>query len=202
VSEKKFPPLSWEWLTEIYSDSGLDPAEAEGSAEKTWRRLVTRTQRPHSQPGTKKMDIRGAMIADPMVSFHRITGTGMSGLPFYDDETGSLNPVELTFAMRDAGISTEVALAFAKVVVEICSPEGFFSPVWNALGQSDPVDLDVLRRMDWSPLRAGIDLSAQEGGPVPRQSSSMSHPHKPLLSELSTAPVHGRADSDQSKKDD
>lgn len=189
VTEKRIHPLSWDWLTNIYTECGLDAAEAEASAKKTWRRLLTRIQRAQSSADEKKIDIRAAMIKDPMVSFHRITGTGMSGLPFYDDDTAMLNPVELTFAMTDAGQSAEVALAFAKVIVEMTSPEDFFTPIWNALGEIGPLDLGALKRMDWSPLRAGIDLSSREGGPIAQREKPKSHLNRPLLSDGTKAPV-------------
>src|SRR6185503_4809555 len=45
---------------------------------------------------------------------------------------------------------------YAKVVIEAFEPRDLYGPVWKALGKAGPVDLDELRRMDWSPLRAGL----------------------------------------------
>jgi hypothetical protein len=188
VNEDQKSTLSYEWLCELYQNIGLDASDVDSAAERTWRRLVTRTHRTNAPSKSKRQDLRSAMVADPMVSFHRITGTGLSGLPFYDEERNILDAVEFTFIMRDAGLTSDVALVFAKVVVEMMTPEQFFGPIWTALGQRGPLDLEELRRMDWSPLRDGLDLGVQEGGAAQREKSK-SHLNRPLLSRSATDPV-------------
>ncbi|MEL6186679.1 MAG: hypothetical protein AAFU79_18825, partial [Myxococcota bacterium] len=39
------------------------------------------------------------------------------------------------------GVDPVVAMACARVVVELHSPESFYAPAWRALGREEPIDL-------------------------------------------------------------
>lgn len=143
------------YLLALYSEAGLDRAEAETAAEATWRRLLRRS-RPDQLKPVRRGDLLASLVRDPMVSFNRIVGLGDDRLPFYDDISGGLSMVAFASLLDEVGMVPDVALAFAKVVVEIFEPRQLFQPVWEALGQEGEVDLEALRRLDWSPLRAGL----------------------------------------------
>ena len=139
------------WLLEIFETIGLDPHRAGLAAEAARRRLACwspTARRPAGEGLTRFFS------KDPQASFRRITGIPGGALPFHDQEDGRLSVVELTSVLVEIGLDDDVALAFAKVVAEAYEPEELFQPVWEALGRRGPVDLGVLRGLDWSPLRA------------------------------------------------
>lgn len=143
------------YLIALYAEAGLEPVEAETAAEATWRRLLRRS-RPDQLKPVRRGDLLSSLVRDPMVSFNRIVGLGDDRLPFYDETTGGLSMVAFASLLDEVGMVPDVALAFAKVVVEMFEPRQLFQPVWEALGQSGEVELEALRRLDWSPLRAGL----------------------------------------------
>lgn len=147
--------LDKSYLLSLYQDAGLDPVEAETAAEATWRRLLRRS-RPDQLSPVRRGDLLSSLVRDPMVSFNRIVGLGDDRLPFYDESSGRLSLVAFASLLDEVGMVPDVALAFAKVVVEMYEPRQLFQPVWEALSQEGEVDLELLRTLDWSPLRAGL----------------------------------------------
>jgi hypothetical protein len=141
--------LEPKWLVDIFVDAGLDEAEALEAAEAARRFLLARARRG-SLP--KAGDIKSWFAKDPMASFERLTGISGGGLPFLNDDTGRLDEVALTLVLREADLDHDVALAYARVVVEAVEPKEFFGPVWLELAQTGTVDLGALKRLDWSPL--------------------------------------------------
>jgi hypothetical protein len=147
------------FLVKIYEEVGLPTEQAERVAEETRLRMLRR-ERPRGSEGGAKRSLVDFLVRDPLVSMNRIIGRGDVGLPFYDDEMGQLSVVAFSSVMSDVGIDPVVALAYAKVVVEAFMPSDLYQPVWVALGREGAVDLDELRRMDWSPLR--LDVQPRE----------------------------------------
>ena len=178
------------WLENMFLDCGVDQEDALAAARHTFNRLITRKSRKRTKTGENRLNLRASMVTDPLVSFQRITGAGSGALPFYDAETHTLSTVEFTFVLRDAGLTTDVALAFAKVVVEVVTPESFFQPVWDVLkGKGRPIDWDELRRTDWSPLRKGRSLSVRDGGTPPSRPLERPKSTAPLVAESMRAPL-------------
>lgn len=140
------------FLVKLYEDVGLPAEQAERVAEETRKRMLRR-ERPKGSEGGRKRSLVDFLVRDPLVSMNRIIGRGDVGLPFYDDEMRKLSVVAFSNVMSDVGIDPVVALAYAKVVVEAYEAKDLYGPVWVALGREGPLDLDELRRMDWSPLR-------------------------------------------------
>jgi len=181
--------LSRAWLENIFLDCGVDQEDAVVAARHTFNRLITRKSRKRPKTGENRLNLRASMVTDPLVSFQRITGAGSGALPFYDEETHTLSAVEFTFVLRDSGLTTDVALAFAKVVVELVTPESFFLPVWEVLkGKGRAIDWDELRKSDWSPLRQGRSLSIRDGGTPPSRSKERPKSSAPLVSESTGEP--------------
>lgn len=149
------PKLDKSYLVELFTEAGLEPAEAETAAEATWRRLLRRS-RPDQLSPVRRGDLLSSLVRDPMVSFNRIVGLGDDRLPFLDEVTGKLSLVAFASVLDEIGMVPDVALAYAKVMVEMYEPSQLFQPVWNALEREGPVELEVLRTLDWSPLRAGL----------------------------------------------
>ena len=182
--------LSSTWLENMFIDCGVDQDNAREAARHTFNRLITRKSRKRSKTGENRLNLRKSLVTDPLVSFQRITGAGSSGLPFYDEDTNTLSTVELTFVLRDSGLTTDVALAFAKVFVEVFTPEEFFRPIWQALnGDKASIDWDELRRLDWSPLRAGRAIPVRDGGTPPSRTQQRPKSTAPLLSESPSSPL-------------
>lgn len=140
-----------DWLNKMFEEAGLDPKRARQAARVVLERILRRDQ--GSVSPTRAQNIRTALVKDPLVSFNRIIGRGDGGLPFVDVEEGCLSSIGLASAFTDAGIDPAVATAYAKVVAEAYGPEEFYQEVWRGLGRTDPVVLDELTRMDWTPLR-------------------------------------------------
>ena len=138
------------WLVDLFSEAGLEPEQAEACATVALGRLLRR-QRPAR--GLRRTAIVQHLVRDPLISVNRIIGRGDEGLPLYDAETDRLSVTAFSDVMAEAGLDPVVAMAFAKVVVEAYDPPQLFEPVWRALGHDDPVDLEALRREDWTPLR-------------------------------------------------
>ena len=179
-------------LVELFVDCGLDDDQAADAAAAAYVRLACRVGA--SNPSTRRGgSLRAALVHDPMVSFNRLVGTGDAGLPFYDDEDGRLSAVAFTTVLGEIGLDPDVAFGFAKVIVEIAEASTFFTGVWTALGREGPVDLDELRTLDWSPLRAGLDLPAHQGGtPPPAEPGARSPRRAPLANDTVTLPAAPR----------
>jgi hypothetical protein len=160
-------PLETTYLTRMFQEVGLTAEQADRAREITARRLLRRL-RVERHVGRGRF--REAMLSDPLVSVNRILGVGGTGLPFYDEEKGRLSELAFTSALAEAGLDADVALAFAKVVVEAFEPEDFYQPVWLALGRTGDIDLEALRQLDWSPLRTEADSGRPpvDPGPPPR----------------------------------
>ncbi|MEE2904572.1 MAG: hypothetical protein VYC39_19745 [Myxococcota bacterium] len=182
--------LSRAWLENMFLECGVDQEEALVAARHTFNRLITRKSRKRTPTGENRVNLRASMVTDPLVSFQRITGAGSGALPFYDEEAHTLSTVEFTFVLRDSGLTADVAMAFAKVFVEVVTPESFFLPVWEVLkGKGRPIDFDELRRTDWSPLRRGRSLSVRDGGTPPSRTTERPKSSAPLLAESMQAPL-------------
>ena len=140
------------WLVAIYAECGLEADEVGPAADATLKRLLRR-ERPVGAAGPRRPLIE-ALIRDPLISMNRIVGRGDSGLPFVEEESGRLSTAAFGHVLGESGLDPVVAMAYAKVVTEAYEPQDLYQPIWAALGQSGAVDLDALRRLDWSPLRA------------------------------------------------
>lgn len=140
------------WLLSMYQESGLEPDEAQAAADATLTRLLRR-ERPEGTE-TPRRPLIEALVRDPLISMNRIIGRGDAGLPFVDEESGRLSAPAFGHVLGETGLDPVVAMAYAKVVAEAFEASDLYQPVWVALDQTGPVDLDALRRLDWSPLRA------------------------------------------------
>jgi hypothetical protein len=160
------------WLVRLYEDVGLSPDQAARAAEETRQRLLRR-ERPRVAADGSRRSITDFLVRDPLVSLNRIIGRGDSGLPFYDEESNQLSSVAFGSLLADIGLDPVVAIAFAKVVVEAYEPKDLYTPIWEALGQNGPLDLDRLRLLDWTPLRSDIPLP-QEGDTIVTRAESAS----------------------------
>jgi hypothetical protein len=150
------------WLTEIYEDAGLEREVAERAGELTFLRILRRERVVQSE--SRRKNFADNLVGDPMASWARICGRGDGGIPFMDDFSGCLSELTIGRLLSDADVRPVVALSVARVVVEAQDPETFYRPIWEALGQTGPVDLRTLRRLDWSPIRAQVPDS--EGRPA------------------------------------
>ncbi len=139
------------WLKSMYTECGLEPQEVGPAVDATLKRLLRR-ERPDGAEGPKRPLIE-ALVRDPLVSMNRIIGRGDGGLPFIDDDETRLNVAAFGHVLGESGLDPVVAMAYAKVVAEAYAPRDLYQPIWQALGQSGPVDLQVLRQLDWTPLR-------------------------------------------------
>ena len=104
--------------------------------------------------GVQPAPIVRSLVRDPLQSVARILGRGDVGLPYHDAEINQLSVASITETLEGIGMEPVVAVAYARVFVEICDPPTFFAPLWEALGGEGPVNLEELARMDWSPLRS------------------------------------------------
>ena len=139
------------WLVAMYKECGLEPDEVEPAALATLRRMLRR-ERSDGAEGPKRPLIE-SLIRDPLISLNRIVGRGDAGLPFVDDDDGRLSAPAFGHVLGESGLDPVVAMAYAKVMAEAYEPKDLYQPIWEALGKPDTVDLDELRRLDWSPLR-------------------------------------------------
>lgn len=146
--------LEPKYLGQIFRDVGLPPEQADRAAGIALRRLIRRQRPPKASTG---LGFRGALTADPLVSVNRILGLGDGGLPFYDDLLARLSEVDFALVFGEAGLEPEVAIVRARAVAEANGPATIFLPVWKALGQHGPLNLDALRRLDWTRLRGSVD---------------------------------------------
>ena len=135
----------------MYEECGLEPDEVGPAAEATLKRLLRR-ERPEGAAGAQRPLIE-ALIRDPLISMNRIIGRGDAGLPFVDGDTGGLSSAAFGHVLGESGLDPVVAMAYAKVIAEAYEARDLYQPVWEGLGQSGDVDLDALRKMDWSALR-------------------------------------------------
>lgn len=140
------------WLVDMFLEAGLADDDARKVADACLVRLIVQRQRPKS-PETSRPSLVDHIVRDPLVSIARIAGNGEEGLPFVDAETGRLSSKILGYTMAKTEMDPEVANAYAQVVAEAYEPKDLFQPVWEALGHSGPVDLEVLRHEDWGALR-------------------------------------------------
>ena len=145
------PVLDSQWLVDLFVEVGLEPDQAERAAEVTLKRLLRR-QRPRAG-APRAGSLLQHLVRDPLVSVNRIIGRGDEGLPFIDPESGTLSTAAFSDVMSESGMDPVVSMAFAKVVTEAYEPTEVYQPVWTALGHAGDVDLEVLRREDWTPLR-------------------------------------------------
>lgn len=139
------------WLVRIFREVGLEPPDAEAAAEATLKRMLRRERLLTG--AERKGSLLQHLVRDPLVSLNRIVGKGDEGLPLVDAEMGGLNVAAVSDTLGQSGLDPVVAMAFAKVVVEAYTPEDLYQPVWEGLGHEGDVDLEVLRREDWTPLR-------------------------------------------------
>ena len=139
------------WLVELFQEVGLEPDQAERAAAVTLERLLQRQRPPRGGP--KRTSLLQHMVRDPLVSVNRIIGKGDEGLPFVDPDTGTLSTAAFSDVLGESGLDPVVSMAFAKVVVEAFEPKELYQPVWEGLGKEGDVDLDGLRKADWTPLR-------------------------------------------------
>lgn len=166
------------WLIEAYVECGLDDDQAKGAADATKARLLQRVHyEPAALPGRTRFS--ATLVKDPLVSFRRIVGARDDGLPLFDHQTNRLSEVGLTSVLTRSGLEPDVALAFAKVAVELIEPERFYQPIYEALGGRGPVDLPRLKAMDWTPLRPrrtdtdATEVAVRGAGPAaPRRRGS------------------------------
>lgn len=140
------------WIKRIYQEVGLETDQATEAERRTLIRLLSR-ERPLPEIPKERRSISDYLVRDPLVSFNRIIGRGDSGLPFYDDEKNILSAPAFSTCMVEAGIDPVVAMAFSRVLEEAYTAEDFYSEIWKGLGFEGAVDLEVLRRADWTPLR-------------------------------------------------
>ena len=139
------------WLVEMFLEAGLEDEDSRKAADACIVRLLTR-ERPKRRDREKRA-LTDYLVRDPLVSLNRIIGRGEEGLPFVDAETRRLSSAMLGHTAAEAGLDPAVAIAYAKVVVEVYEPEHLYQPIWEGLGHSGPVDLEVLRHEDWSALK-------------------------------------------------
>ncbi len=139
------------WLVSMYVECGLEQKEAGPAAEATLKRLLRR-ERPGG-PETTKRPLIDALVRDPLVSMNRIVGRGDDGLPFVDAPTQTLSVSAFGHVFGESGLDPVVAMAYAKVVAEAYEPKDLYQPIWEGLGRGGDVDLETLRRLDWTPLR-------------------------------------------------
>jgi hypothetical protein len=142
------------WLLKLYEDVGLTHAQAERAAEETRQRLLRR-ERPRriSNPNRSLTEY---LVRDPLISLNRIIGRGDEGLPFWDEDAGKLSLLAFSSLLSETELDPAVSLAFAKVVVEAWEPQDLYGPIWKELDQEGPLDLDKLRKLDWTPLRSDV----------------------------------------------
>ena len=186
--------LGTRWLFELLTEAGLEPDRAKIAAGKVRGRMLRRVA-PAAAPRSPGAAMRDRLVGDPLVSFNRLVGASDDQLPFIDGASNRLSEVAFATVLSEAGLDADVGLAFAKVVVELATPEALYEPIWVALGGVGPVDLPRLRRMDWSPLRRSLALSRRQGGaPRPRVTGAQGHPRRraPLTASSPTAPLERR----------
>lgn len=145
------------WLFEVFKETGLAQEQAQTAAEIMLQRLLRRKKAPPDRRGRKLVQF---MVRDPLASVNRIVGKGDEGLPFVDPDTGHLSAAAFADVLSTGGVDPVVALAYAKVVVEAFEPSDIYQPVWETLGHEGPVDLEQLRRLDWTPL-SSLDVDEE-----------------------------------------
>jgi hypothetical protein len=141
-----------QWLKKMFVEAGLEADQAQKASDQTTLRLLKR-ERP-TRIERKRPSILDNLVRDPLVSLNRIIGRGASGLPFVDDATGKLSAAAFSDVLTESGIDPIVSMAFAKVIEEAFTPRDLYQPIWEALGHEGAVDLDTLRREDWTALRS------------------------------------------------
>lgn len=139
------------WLTEIFVECGLEADQADRAADVCLSRLL---QRERPGVGVERRSLVEHMVRDPLLSMNRILGKGDGGLPLLEEDSDGLSVAAVANILVDAGLDPVVSMAFAKVAAEAFTPDDFYRPLWKGLGHRGDVDYDVLRREDWTPLRA------------------------------------------------
>ncbi|MBI4816098.1 MAG: hypothetical protein HY791_07570 [Deltaproteobacteria bacterium] len=131
----------------LFEEIGLEPPDAARSAERAFRTMLG------TWPTVSPAPTQGVLG-----SVSRLLG--LRGVPFLDPER-KLELVAFARVLSESGLRMDVALAFAKVMVEAYSAEDLYEPVWAALGQGGPIDWSKLPKLDVSGLE-----------PAPRQDSA------------------------------
>lgn len=158
------------WLEAMYREAGLEPEEAKAAAAETLARLMAREHRPPGESSRRR--ITEALVQDPMSSVSRILGHGDLGLPFHDPETNRLSEIAVADAFAEVGMDPVVAMAYARVVVEMCEPADFYRPLWTGLGKRGEPDLGELARLDWTSLRTDRTVRVPSAPVHPEGSAS------------------------------
>jgi hypothetical protein len=149
------------WLVRMYEESGLDSAVAARAAGHTLARILRREDLPDPAPGQRR-PLSASFVRAPLDTLARLAGKGDGRLPLVDGVAGGLSAPAIAQVLEEAGLESIVALAYAKVVVAAYSPEELYAPLWALTGERGPVDLEALRRRDWTVLRARA--AGQPGG--------------------------------------
>jgi len=109
--------------------------------------------------GGTALDLGGAGATDGASSTFVIEVAGSKGTREFSFASGTtvdqIQDTINTFSdvLGESGLDPVVSMAFAKVVVEAYEPTEIYQPIWSALGNEGDVDLDALRKADWTPLR-------------------------------------------------
>lgn len=157
------------WLNKLYENAGLEPDQADRAAKETMLRLLRR-ERPTPTGSGARRSLTEFFSRDPMVSVSRIVGKGDAELPFYDEDTRKLSPIAFGNLFSEIGLDPVVAMAYARVVVEAFDVSDLYEPIWRALGQSGPLDIEHLRKLDWTALRSGGARPTPARRPAPAPS--------------------------------
>lgn len=134
------------WLNGLFVEAGLEPDEAAAASA----RLVGRWQARH-RPSPKARSLLSGVSRDPMASFERLTTEHLDGaVPLVDPRGPSWAVGSVARLFEDAGLDPVVAMAYAKVMVEMYEVEDLYGPLWRALGRTGAVDIEALAQLDWT----------------------------------------------------
>ncbi|MBI2375821.1 MAG: hypothetical protein HYV07_17645 [Deltaproteobacteria bacterium] len=159
----------------MFLEIGLEPDEA------TRASIVTRKMLATNWPTVTRAPTQGALG-----SVSRLLG--LLRLPFLG-EANKLEVVAFARAFDLAGVPMDVALAFARVMVEAFSADDFYSPVWSALGQSGPIDWRRLASLDPSTLEPdAADPAGSETTQVSARAPTRSGPSARAATTGASAP--------------
>lgn len=137
------------FLKALFVEAELTPDEAERAAQEAWSRITGPPPQSEGLGGETVLgswawetprSFREALVSRPEGSLARILSVD-EGLPFLDASSGQLSVVGLAELFATVGVDPVVAMACARVVVELQSPESFYAPAWRALGREEPIDL-------------------------------------------------------------
>ena len=180
------------WLVRIYEESGLNPDDAQRAAERTLLRWVRRERRVTPRAGS----LGSLRPRDPLSSLFRLIGRGDESLPLVDGETGQLSVPAIGQVLAEVGLDPVVGMAYAKVVAEAFEPKDFYQPLWEGLGRRGAVDLQLMRTLDWTPLRAAFPgvASSMPDGDATEQVPTLDAPSRGRRGEVlrGSAPEPGK----------